>query len=178
MTKQTLRLCLDLNVFVADFLTRRAGREAGACGTLVDAAAGLTQAALTVQLVTSWGMLNRLSDVLVRLGASDDDAEAYARNLIVIAALGEEYEAPHLTLGGTGVAPLTDPEDRHVLETALAGRATVLATADIGGFRTRHATELVRGRHLVVKGSAGQRMHIAHPALAATWLRTGSIPKS
>ena len=72
-----------------------------------------------VQLIISWGMLNRLQKVLKKnLQVSD-----LVANLYIDAIQGYVKLNPQLTLGGTGIIPLQDTEDVHVLETALAGRA-------------------------------------------------------
>jgi hypothetical protein len=113
-------------------------------------------------------MLERLRTVLVRdLGFSDRDA---ARLAELVASYAKE--GPSLTLGGVGVIPIHDTEDRHVLETAWAGGADVLVTANLDDF-IEDTDETVRaGRSFRLK-QAGRTMIIAHPFEAAGWLRDG-----
>jgi predicted nucleic acid-binding protein len=131
----TLRLCLDLNVLVANLLARAKGRQGTACQALVEAVRRGRCAAGPVQLVISWGMLDRLEDVLrQQLGIARGTAQRYRASLAALAVAGPSGLPPSLTLGGTGVVPLHDLEDRHVLETALAGRADWLVTANLADF--------------------------------------------
>lgn len=82
-----------------------------------------------VELVISWGMLNRLEEVLLRLTPLAEDASFYVDIIRSYAQI-----QPQLILGGTGVIPINDIEDQHVLETALAGRANLLVTANFKDF--------------------------------------------
>ncbi|MBS5905549.1 MAG: hypothetical protein KIC89_23155, partial [Acetobacteraceae bacterium] len=61
-----LRVCLDLNVWVADFLGTRWGRRGGSSPWLADAVRSGACPAGPLQLVVSLGMLDRLALVLVR----------------------------------------------------------------------------------------------------------------
>jgi predicted nucleic acid-binding protein len=117
-------------------------------------------------------MLNRLRLVLERdLRVSQTVAELY-----INAIQGYAQLAPQMTLGGTGVIPLTDTEDAHVLETALAGRATVLVTANFRDFISKDTQILVPQRH-AIHVSPAHIFHIAHPYLMMDWLRAGQIPE-
>jgi hypothetical protein len=166
------RLCLDLNVLVADLLAAREGRTGTAASAVVDAVRRGECPLGPVALVISWGMLGRLEQVLChKLGIEAATAQARCRQLARYARHG-----PSLTLGGTGVLPLRDVEDQHVLETALAGRADWLVTADFRDFaepfRTRTPLRvMVPGRLAVHDAADGRRLLIAHPATAAAWLR-------
>ena len=73
-TPALLRLCLDLNVWVADFLGTRRERRGGSSPWLADAVrAGASQAG-QLQLVVSLGMLDRLAIVLKREFQVEPDA--------------------------------------------------------------------------------------------------------
>ena len=61
-----LRVCLDLNIWVADFLGTRRGRRGGSSPWLADAVRSGACPAGPLQLVVSLGMLDRLALVLVR----------------------------------------------------------------------------------------------------------------
>ena len=67
-------------------------------------------------------MLERLKLVLIEQ-LRFDRADAVA---LTDAIAGYAHMGPSLTLGGVGVIPLQDTEDRHVLETAWAGSAEIL----------------------------------------------------
>ena len=61
-----LRLCLDLNIWCAALLAERKRRQNTACQTLVSIARERKCFWGAVELVISWGMLNRLEKVLVK----------------------------------------------------------------------------------------------------------------
>lgn len=160
-----MRACPDLNIWVADILARRDGRSGSACQLIVNAVRGLAPAP-PLQLVVSWGMLDRLQAVLTeQLGFEASTAGDLADAISSYAEQG-----PSLTLGGAGVIPIHDGEDRHVLETAWAGGATVLVTIDFGGFLSADAEVLIAGR-LAKLRRAGQGLFLVHPFTLAAWLR-------
>ena len=120
-TPALLRLCLDLNVWVADFLGTRRGRRGGSSPWLADAVRSGSCQAGPLQLVVSLGMLDRLALVLMReFQVEADAAETLARAIGSVASFGPAGDHPHAVVGG-GVYPLRDEEDRHVLEVAVAG---------------------------------------------------------
>lgn len=177
-----LRLCLDLNVFVADLLSRRLAHDGkGAAGYLVEAVRRSVCPVGPVQLVISHGMLDRLWSVLVeQLGTDHSIAQRVTDALAAMAANGPSWTPPHIVLGGVGVLPLRDAEDRGVLETALAGRAHVLATSNlrdfVGGFGKGFCEVLSPGQALLYRPPRREPLIIARPALVARWLRFGMFP--
>jgi predicted nucleic acid-binding protein len=92
-------------------------------------------------------------------------------------ARGEEYAklGAQLTLGGTGVIALRDVEDLHVLETAIAGKADFLVTANFKDFIERDTSIEIPDRHAIYRSPA-HSVHIVHPYLMVEWLRSGTIP--
>ena len=164
------RLCLDLNVWLGAILSEKLERRDTAAQTLVDAARSGISPRGPVALVVSWGMLNRLREVLVRFefGASEAD-----RLIQVIATIARD--GPSLTLGGVGVLPLDDEEDRHVLETALAGGADMLVTQNLSDFVRQDARVLVADRYYGLE-AAGGKLLIVHTYAAAAWLRGEDLP--
>jgi len=121
-----------------------------------------------VQLVVSWGMLERLRLVLVaqlRFNATEA-AE------LVDAIASYALTGPSLTLGGVGVIPIHDGEDRHVLETAWAGEADALATANRGDF-VQVGVEVILAGHLYRLRRGTASLILAHPFEAARWMREG-----
>jgi hypothetical protein len=61
---QVLRLCLDLNIWCAVLLADRKGRQSTVSQCLVEIVRQGNCVLAPVQLVISWGMLNRLHLVL------------------------------------------------------------------------------------------------------------------
>jgi hypothetical protein len=169
------RLCLDLNVWCAATIAEGFGRSGTAVLTLAAAAhSGRCELGPT-QLVVSWGMLDRLGLVLRReLGMEVDEAGAVLARIKTAAELGPAAMEPLVVLGGTGVLAIRDTEDLHVLDAAVAGRADVLATANLRDFVNYRSEVLVPGR-VVLHRTADHEVVIAHPGEVARWVRTGEI---
>lgn len=175
-----LRLCLDLNVFVADLLSPRSRDQRSAASFLVDTVRNGECPVGPVQLVVSHGMLNRLRSVLETRGGLDPAAaRRFVGGVAAIAANGPSWDAPYLVLGGVGVVPMRDEEDRGVLEAAVGGRAHLLATAnlrDFAGIGGPARITLSPGQVLLYKQPGKPPLVIAAPTLAARWLRLGVFP--
>lgn len=166
------RLCLDLNVWLGAILSQGLGRTDTAAQVLVAAARSGAGPRGPVALVISWGMLNRFREVLTRFDFGRDEAD---RLVEVIAAIARD--GPSLILGGVGVLPLDDAEDRHVLETALAGGADLLVTHNLADFMGADVPVLVEDRWLgAARGD--RRLLIAHTYAAAAWLRGEDWPEA
>lgn len=170
-----LRLCLDLNIWCAVLLAKKKGWENTACQSLVNIVQkGICELGC-VQLIISYEMLDRLYLVLVnKMGVSESTAQDYVRTIQAYAEAGI-IGGPQLTLGGTGVIPLRDVEDRHVLETALAGNASVLVTKNLKDFLSKDTHIIEVEKHLIYSNS-GKSLHIVHPYLMTEWIRTDNIP--
>ncbi len=166
-----LRLCLDLNIWCAALLADAKGTQNSACQNIVDTVRYGRCYMGTVELVISWGMLNRLEQVLLRLTPLANDAAFY---IDVIRSYAQLY--PQLTLGGTGVIPITDTEDQHVVETAFAGRADVLVTANFRDFSTKDIKLVIPEKHSIYRSPIHQ-FHIVHPYLMINWLNQCNIPE-
>jgi len=110
-------------------------------------------------------MLNRLQEVLLRLQISPEYAINYIGNIRAYTSLN-----PSLTLGGTGVIPLQDIEDRHVLETAIAGKADFLITANFQDFQSKETQIITPFRHYLYQ-LPNHKIHIVHPYLMMEWIR-------
>lgn len=170
-----LRLCLDLNIWVADLLAHARGRRGTAAQTLVDLVRDGTCSLGPTQLVISWGMLDRLGEVLIReFSVPHADVTNLLRSIATIAQRGPSGVAPYVLLGGTGVMPLRDTEDRAVLETALVARADVLITSKFRDFVDRRARVITRNTAAIVE-HAGGRVVVAVPSQMLAWLRAGTI---
>jgi predicted nucleic acid-binding protein len=169
---EVLRLCLDLNIWCAALLADKKGRTVTSCQTLVEIVRLGYCSFGDVSLVISWGMLNRLRYVLERdLKVSPTTADNYIEVIQEYALL-----APALTLGGTGVVALRDCEDAHVLETAIAGRANVLVTANFKDFISNQDTQLLEPNRQAIHRSPTHQFHIVHPYLMAQWLKLDRLP--
>jgi hypothetical protein len=119
-------------------------------------------------------MLNRLQTVLVRrVGANEDRAKDFCSLVAKIAEAGAFAESPTLTLGGTGVIALKDEEDAHVLETAIAGNASLLVTRNFKDFLEK--MEVIKTGEIGQIKEAGKEIIVAQPAIAAQWFREGKI---
>jgi hypothetical protein len=70
-----------------------------------------------------------------------------------------------------------DDEDRQVLDTAIAGRAHVLATYNFGDFTSPNAVVVEAGR-VQVFPTAHHNVVVMHADWVAEYLRTGRISES
>jgi predicted nucleic acid-binding protein len=166
-----LRLCIDLNIWVAALLADRKGRTNTASQYLVEIVRSGISPLGETSLVISFGMLDELRSVIIEhLGLPLETADAYVSAIEEYAKLGAQ-----LTLGGTGVIALRDVEDLHVLETAIAGKADFLVTANFKDFTLRDTSIEIPDRHAIYRSPA-HSIHIVHPYLMVEWLRSGTIP--
>jgi predicted nucleic acid-binding protein len=171
-----LRICLDLNIWCAALLADHKGRQNTASQSLVEIVRKGSCLSSPVQLVISWGMLNRLQKVLIQdLKVSTQTAELYISTITTYTHLGAIGFSPQLTLGGTGIIPIHDTEDAHVLETAIAGKANILVTANFKDFISKDVKIVISERHAVYQ-NPDHTFQIAHPYLMMNWLRAGQIP--
>lgn len=178
MTAPMLNLCLDLNVWCAAFLADRKGLEGAATQTLVRMARAGQVGEMPVQLIISWGMLTRLRKVMeVDWGISRTTVDPVIEAIAGYARTGAAGTAPHLTLGGTGLMPIRDPEDAHVLDTALAAQTHLLVTANFDDFVAAKSSILEVGKVGIVE-TANAKLVVAHPFRAAAWLRQGIFPEA
>lgn len=141
MADELPRVCLDLNVLVAAEIADAKGHLGTTPLRLVSACR-----AGRFDLIVSRAMLDRMLTVLRRppLDLTLESATERTEFCADLAAL------PNLIVAGGGVMPLRDIEDRGVLETALAGRASYLATYNLDDFMGSGARDLDTG-HLRVR---------------------------
>ena len=152
MAEGRLRVCLDLNVFVAAEIALARERHDTTPLRLVEACRGGR-----FDLVVSRAMLNRLTDVLRRSPLNLSLALATERTDLI----AEMAALSNLLVVGGGVMPLGDTEDRGVLEAALAGRADYLATYNLEDFAPVAVRDPDTG-HLRV-----HTLQILHPRILA-----------
>jgi hypothetical protein len=161
-----IRLCVGLNVWCGAYLSRHPGHAPTATLIIIEAIRRGECSRGDLALVISWGMLDRLATVLTR----DFDFSPRVVDDLINSILGYAVEGPSLTLGGVGVLPIHDAEDRHVLETAWSGGADILATSDLRGFVGADAEVLVPGRAYRLQ-RADRSLIVAHPFETAAWLQ-------
>jgi len=194
-----VRLALDINVLVAEILSRRRGSPATASAMLVDAIRDGICAAGPVQLVTSLPIIEIFASVLHRrLGYTEYEAAEKAWLLEQYTMEGPMPDRPYRTVGAGYIPFETEADlrqavetfagqletrklfneardDRYVLETALAGRADTLVTANIADFIRGPAIRLERD-DVVRYPFAARTLVVAKPAFTAYWLRQGIVP--
>src|SRR4051812_35152018 len=128
-----------------------------------------------VQLIISWGMLDRLRKVFTTDWQVDRaTTEEIIESIVRYACLGADAAGPQLALGGTGLLPLRDAEDAHVLDTAVAGGSDILVTANFKDFLPRRVEVLVPDRLARFEHPRG-RLLIAHPFTVRSWFLAGRI---
>jgi hypothetical protein len=196
LVHRVIRLCVDLNVWVRYLRASvRPSERQTAAQAIVEAVKAGRCTAGAIQVVVSHTMLSRLEDVLVRLGYGPGDASAFCSNIGTMSRRGPAGVAPHVVLGG-GVAstaeatmpiynpydpsvvpPRGDDEDGRVLDTAIAGRAHILATFNFEDFQSPNAAVIEPGRMQVYRG-AHHRVAIVHADTCAEFLRTGTLPSA
>jgi predicted nucleic acid-binding protein len=170
-----LRLCLDLNIWVAAILSHAAGRSNTASQRLTSAVVDGRCALGATRLVVSWPMLARLESVLLRdLRIDAGDASMHVARIARAASADPAGGGPSVVLGGSGLVPLHDDEDGRVLEAAVAGRADVVATANFRDF-VNYRTEILIPERVALYRTAAHEVVIAHPAEVARWVRTGEM---
>jgi hypothetical protein len=197
--ERTIRLALDINVFIADILSTGQGRRNAAATLLVEAVRSGICPAGPVQLVTSLPVIENYANVLHRrLGYDAAAADDRAWILQQYALEGPFTEQPYLIVG-SGYIPFETEEqlrqsianhvgraeadklfhevqdDRYVLETALAGRADILVTADVAGFAKGPAIRFQRN-DVVLVPFADRTLVIAAPRFVTYWLWQGIVP--
>lgn len=168
-------VCLDLNIWVADLLAAAHGRTGTAAQTLVDVVRDGSCSLGPTQLIVSWGMLNRLQTVLAReFDVPSHLLQTLINGIATIARKGPSGTPPYLLLGGTGVLPLRDEEDRGVLEAAYAGRARLLVTHNLKDFVGKDVTILLSGK-IAVARRGDREVIVVVPNVMLRWIRTGAI---
>jgi len=193
LVAEPFRLCIDLNVWVGNFLALARNLRGTASQAIVEAVQDGRSGVGPIQLVVSHAMLSRLLTVLVRKGATLDSAAQFISLIENISRLGPCGEFPHVVLGSgfiptldaktpvydpydpSVVPPPYDPEDGRVIETAIEGRADALATANFRDFVERHDTVVAAGR-VHIRHTAGRDLYIVRPKEMAAWLRSGQRP--
>jgi predicted nucleic acid-binding protein len=190
----TIRLCLDVNVWVNYYLSIARGRGVStAAGGLADAVfAGSCRIGPT-RLVISHAMLDTLAFVLRRMPVTEPFADMARDQIEAAAGSGYLAEPPSIIRGGTSTHAVMDQEDAGVLNAASAGQADLFVTHNLEDFirgpRARTRTTVLSHRngrpdvfrldHPRIQGG----LLVASPFRAAAWLvhgdrvPTGILPR-
>jgi predicted nucleic acid-binding protein len=154
-----IRVCLDVNVWIAHLLAIRNNRAGGSASGLVRIVRDMICAAGPVQLVISWEMLGTLEGVLARLKFDPQSISDNTAALVGIMKAGPLRFDPHLLPEGGRSLPMKDIEDSGVLASAIAARV-----------------DLRQLDALIFERSDGVSLVIAHPIDAIEWLGGGMRP--
>jgi predicted nucleic acid-binding protein len=184
-----IRICLDVNIWVAYVLNLSRGRKTGLLADLIDLIESGNCEAGPVQLVTSLRMLATQEEALLRLGLAPDDIARFGAAIAEIMRHGPERVDPFLLPESAGSLPLHDTEDAGVLAVAFASRADLLITNNLADFAAKDAERLPTGRGgfssnsasrdhaLIFERNDGVALVVAHPFDALEWLREGIAPR-
>ena len=194
MADDVLRLCLDTHLLVALKFNKRSTPRSQSIGPdshyetssyfLMFCIENGGNETAAIQMVVSLGMLDDMADSLESLGFRKESAMAIADGMAGMAQSGPKLEEVHLVLGGTGLMALGHSQQT-ALETALAGRAHVLATNAVSSYVTEqtHAEVLERSERrgvdlaeVAIYSSADRSVVIALPHKVARWLKDGIFP--
>lgn len=183
-----IRICLDVNVWVAHLLALSNRRQGTVASTLVNIVGAMSCPAGAVQLVMGWRTLATLEAVLERLGFPPSEVSDFGNALVALMKVGPEGFDPHLIAEGGGHLPLRDEEDAGVLASAIAARTDLLVTDNLKDFvfedgdvvETR--TVASRGKPdrqlfaVIYERNDGVSLVVAHPIDVLEWLRRGTVP--
>lgn len=179
-----LRLCIDVNVWVAHVLALRNGWTGTAAQAIVGMVRDMRAGGRSMQLVVSVEMIATLEGVLERLGVSGASAREFCAAVAGLMKAGPEGLDPYLLLAGRDQLGMHDREDAGVLATALAAKADFLITDNLRDFVTNDggtfATQAVwsngRLRQLFAilhERADGVLVAVAHPVDFLAWVRDG-----
>jgi predicted nucleic acid-binding protein len=177
----SLRIVLDVNIWVANLLASAKGRRETAAQRLISIVSQGRWDNRDVQLIVSLEMLDTLQTVLERIGAGSATAEAYCAAVKDIMQSGPDRLDPYLLLGdGREQFAMSDVEDAGVLATAFAAKASLLVTDNLKDFKTDDAlrvdTQIIgaasRARQLYAlrHQRSGIDLLVAHPFDAMSWI--------
>ncbi|MCD2173828.1 PIN domain-containing protein [Rhizobium sp. C4] len=182
---RSVRVLLDVNIFVANIMAYDRGHTGTATQSLVSMVSaqtwGMTRKS---QLIISFEMIDTLEAVLRRMHFSEDRIKAYSGSIIDIMRSGPEQLDPYLILGGEERFAMPDIEDAGVLATAFAADADLLVTDNLSDFTTKDSV-VINTQRLNTKASGprilqalryqvgGGDLVVAHPFDVMQWLRLG-----
>ena len=187
-SRSVLRICLDVNVWIAYLLALQHGRTGTAPMRLVAMVQAFAAGEIPLQLTVSQEMLGTLETVLRRQGLPDRLADAFPRVVDGLMRVGPEKLNPPVLTAGRDQLAMNDREDAGVLAFCIADRVDLLVTDNLVDFVTndseRRNTQRV-GRSngttrqlftLLHERADGVSLVVAHPIDAVAWLANGCRP--
>ena len=181
---RALRLCIDINVWVAFLMATQAGRTDTSAQKIVAITRDMTIGDRPVQLVLSLEMADTLERVLTRVGFTASRAHDFTSAAVDLMRAGPDRLDPHLLVSGRDQLAMHDREDAGVLALAIAAKVDLLVTDNLKDFQTKDGktvkTRVVRSRIakrqlfcVIHERKDGVSIVVAHPIDAADWLRDG-----
>ena len=179
-----MRLCIDINIWIAFLLTTQHGRSGTPAQAIVALARGMKLGNRPVQLVVSVEMIDTVQRVLERLGFSSLAACTFGTSLIDLMKAGPEGLDPYLLISGRDQIAMRVREDAGVLATAIAAKVNLLVTDNLTDFKTNDcevfSTQAVKsgGRERQLFMLIHERQDrvcviVAHPIDVVAWIEQG-----
>ena len=183
-TPHSLRLCIDVNVWVAFLMAIQNGRTGASAQAIVAIVREMKIADRPVQLVVSLEMADTLERVLTRVGFTAARSHDFANSIVDLMKAGPDHLDPHLLISGRDQLGMHDREDAGVLGTAIAAKVDLLVTDNLRDFQTNDSetrkTRLVHSRgvqrqlfSVIHERGDGVSIVVAHPVDAVDWLQNG-----
>lgn len=135
-TPNSLRLCIDVNVWVAFLMAIQNGRTGTSAQAIVAIVREMKIADRPVQLVVSLEMADTLERVLTRVGFTAARSHDFANSIVDLMKAGPDHLDPHLLISGRDQLGMHDREDAGVLGTAIAAKVDLLVTDNLRDFQT------------------------------------------
>lgn len=102
--------------------------------------------------------------------------DPYLDTIVRYATEGPLGNAPYIVAGASGLVPIRDVEDLHVLTTALRAPADVLVTNNFTDFASAKDCQLLApGELAVFPRPDGPALAVAMPKRMMTWLDHGAV---
>jgi hypothetical protein len=185
----TLRAVVDINIFVADILSRKKGRKGTTAQRIVDSIRMAELGGRPFQIALSLAMFDRLEIVLGRRMNDTEAAAAFKEATIELMRNGPEAVDPYLLFAGDTVPyALSDSEDAGVFATAVAANASLIITDNLADFAPLggRIVETITAHHSdgsprplsvqIIRTIAAKRIVIAHPLDVLRRVDTGRTP--
>lgn len=189
---------MDINVWFADLLASTKGKSGTAAQFVANCIRDGGCPAGPVQFITSVPVIENWVSVLERrFGYAAAEANEQAALLYDYASDGALGIPPSIVVGA-GHIPFADDvseresaiahkaktdkrfgeveDDRHVLLSAVAGEANILATSDVDDFLRGPALQLEGRSDVIIYPTAVSGLVIARPAFVRHWLEQGVVP--
>lgn len=183
-----LKVCLDVNIWVAYLMALQWGRQGTVVAQVVEAVRDMKVGAMPLQLVMSQEMLGTLERVLDRQGFNPPAVQAFVQSIEDLMRRGPEGIEPHLLVSGRDQLAMHDREDAGVLAASFLARVDLLVTDNLKDFETNdsetfNTQEVARPSRgtrqltaIVHERADGVALVVAHPFDVIEWLKKGVRP--